>query len=160
MHIYIYIQIHIHSISSIHIAMHCSSRSTPIILAIFCFTLASMAIMIRNLNQITADEFCSVIHLNKELKMEGSILLAQFLGLDARDPQWIDSDGRNCTRMCNFSSIGGFSSNEWTFKGWILDDYSIDILREEFPHKFPSADRPMKKARCMHTGRVHEYSTS
>ena len=49
-----------HSISSIHIAMHCSSRSTPIILAILGFTLV-MAIMIRNLVQITADEFAAVI---------------------------------------------------------------------------------------------------
>ena len=142
--------------------MHCSSRSTPIILAIFGFTLPIMALTspLRNLDRVTADEFCSVIHLNKELKMEGSILLAQFLGLDAYDPQWIDRDGRNCTRMCNFSSIGGFSSNEWTFKGWILDDYSMDILREEFPHKFPSADRPKAKATCMHTGRTIEYSHS
>ena len=107
----------------------------------------------RNLDRITADEFAAVIHLNKELKMEGSILLAEFLGIDARDPQWIDSDRRNCTRMVNFSNNPlGFSSNEWTFDGWVLDDYSIDILREEFPHKFPPpVDRPMKKARCMHT---------
>ena len=77
--------------------------------------------------------------------MEGSILLAQFVGLDARDPQWIDSDGRNCTRMCNFSTVGGFSSNEWTLKGWILDDYSMDILREEFRIIFPRPIVPRRR---------------
>ena len=126
--------------------MHCSSRSTPIILAIFGFTLASMAIIIRSLEQITADEFASVIHLNKELKMEGCLLLHRYLGHDVYDPQWIDRDGRNCTEMCSLSSNGRFSSNEWTQKGWILDDYSMVIVREEFPHNFPSDDRPKAKA--------------
>ena len=132
--------------------MHSSSRSTPIILAIFGFTLASMAIMIRNLDQITADEFAAVIQLNRELKMDGSLLIHRFLGHDVYDPQWIDRDGRNCTEMCSLSSEGGFSSNEWTQKGWILDDASMEILRDEFPENFPPpVDRPMKKARCMHT---------
>ena len=77
----LYIYIHIHSISSIHIAMHCSSRSTPIILAMFGFTLV-VAIMIRNIYRITADEFAAVIQLNKVLKMEDCLLLHQFLGHD------------------------------------------------------------------------------
>ena len=120
-----------------------------------------MAIILRNLDRITADEFCSVIDLNKELEMECSILLAQLLGLDAYDPQWIDRDGRNCTEMCSLSSEGGFSSNEWTQKGWILDDASMEILREDFPENFPPpVDRPMKKARCLISGGIYEYSTS
>ena len=136
--------------------MHCSSRSTPIILAIFGSTLASMAIIIRSLEQITADEFASVIHLNKELKMEGDLLLHRFLGHDVHDPQWIDRNGRNFTAMCERSSLGGFSSNEWTQKGWILDDASMEILREEFPEDFRRLDR--RKAKKLKTAAADSRS--
>ena len=136
--------------------MHCSSRSTPIILAIFGFTLVSMAIMIRNLDQITADEFAAVIQLNKELKMDGCLLIHRFLGHDVYDPQWIDRDGRNCTAMCELSSNGGFSSSEWTQKGWILDDASMELLREEFPEEFRKRDR--RKAKKLKTAAADSRS--
>ena len=135
--------------------MHCSSRSTPIILAIFGFTLV-MAIMIRNIYRITADEFAAVIQLNKVLKMEDCLLLHQFLGHDAYDPQWIDGDGRNFTAMCELSSLGGFRSNEWTQKGWILDDASMEILREEFPENFRKNDR--RKAKKLKTAAADSRS--
>ena len=124
--------------------MHCSSRSTPIILANFGFTLV-MAIMIRNIYRITADEFAAVIQLNKVLKMEDCLLLHQFLGHDLYDPQWIDGDGRNCTEMCSRSSEWLFGCNGWVQKGWILDDEAMEVLREEFPENFPSDDRPKAK---------------
>ena len=136
--------------------MHCSNRSTPIILAIFGFTLASMAIILRSIEQITADEFASVIHLNKELKMEGDLLLHRFLGHDVHDPQWIDRDGRNCTEMCELSSNGGFSSSEWTQKGWILDDASMELLREEYPEEFRKRDR--RKAKKLKTAAADSRS--
>ena len=136
--------------------MHCSSRSTPIILAIFGFTLVSMAIMIRNLYQITADEFAAVIQLKKVLKMEDCLLLHQFLGHDAYDPQWIDRDGRNCTEMCSLSSEWLFGSNGWTQKGWILDDASMEILREEFPENFRKRDR--RKAKKLKTAAADSRS--
>ena len=102
--------------------------------------------------QITADEFAAVIQLNKVLKMEDCLLLHQFLGHDASDPQWIDGDGRNCTEMCSRSSEWLFGCNGWVQKGWILDDEAMEVLREEFPENFPPpVDRPMKEARCMHT---------
>ena len=94
--------------------------------------------------RIAANDYCSVLHLNRLFRMEGDTLLAEFLGVDVRDQKWIAPDGRDCSRMVEMSSIGGFSSQAWTFDGWILDDESMANLREEYPQNFRSpVDRPM-----------------
>ena len=102
---------------------------------------------LRNLDRISADEYCAVIQLNRALRMEGETLVAECLGLDTHDPKWIGPDGRDLTRLCELSSLGGFSSEKpWTFNGWVLDEESMAMLQEEYPEHFRSSvDRPMPK---------------
>ena len=53
-----------------------------------------------------------------------------------RDDKWISPEGIDLTELCNRSNVGGFSSNQWTTNGWILDEMSMASLREEFPWFF------------------------
>ena len=115
---------------------------------------------LRNLDRISADEYCAVIQLNRALRMEGETLMAEFLGLDRADPKWIGPDGRDLTRLCELSSLGGFSAEKpWTFNGWVLDDESMAILQEEYPEHFRSSvDRPMPKPKLKK--RLHRMARS
>ena len=55
------------------------------------------------------------------------------LDFQGRDDKWISPEGIDLTELWNQSNVGGFSSNQWTTNGWILDDMSMASLREEFP---------------------------
>ena len=93
-----------------------------------------------------ADDYCSVIQLNRHIGVESNTLLAQFLGVDCRDQKWWAPDGRDCTVLCEMSDLGGFDSRQdWTLDGWILSDRSMDMLRAEFHDHFRMWKKSLKK---------------
>ena len=65
------------------------------------------------------------------------------LGFPEQDNRWCTPWGEDVTYLCEISDIGGFGSVGWTIHGWILDDYSMRALKEEFPDECPErpADR-------------------
>ncbi len=93
----------------------------------------------RTEQRIAADHLCSCIHLNERLHMPGSTLLAQFLWLDYLCMKWVTPFGQDVTALTEASSIGGFGSSEWTLQGWVLDEGSVQSLRDEFPDLYPTA---------------------
>ena len=62
------------------------------------------------------------------------------LDFQNRDEKWISPEGIDLTDLCNRSQVGGFSSNQWTTSGWILDDMSLASLCEEFPSFFEDGE--------------------
>ena len=92
----------------------------------------------RTADRIAADEFCSVMHLRVFLG-RGDLVkeeIGRCLGFDERDLRWVSPSGEDLTRLCDSSSIGGFSSSCWTIRGWVLDESSMAKLRDEFPDSF------------------------
>ena len=71
--------------------------------------------------------------------MPGSTLLAQFVGLDYLCMKWVTPFGQDVTELAEASSIGLAGSSEWTLAGWVLDERSVQSLREEFPDRYPAA---------------------
>ena len=85
----------------------------------------------------SADEFCSVRHINGHYGIVGDTRIALFLGLDEKCSTWLTPDGRDVTELCDRSAMGGFSSGgPWTLQGWVLDIESMSMLRGEFPEHF------------------------
>ena len=62
------------------------------------------------------------------------------LDFQNRDEKWISPEGIDLTDLCNRSQVGGFSSNQWTTSGWILDDMSLASLGQEFPWFFEDVE--------------------
>ena len=81
----------------------------------------------------TADEFAAVVHLRDMLGDDVARELAFTLGFPEADIRWITPNGRDVTALCDRSDNGGFSSSQWTFSGWVLDDSSMRALADEFP---------------------------
>ena len=85
----------------------------------------------------TSDEFAAVVHLaemfGEGLGDEIANELADLLGFSIVDNRWITPYGRDVTALCDASANGGFSSSQWTFSGWMLDDSSMRALANEFP---------------------------
>ena len=93
-----------------------------------------MAAAFRSNAREAADEWCSFMHIQRlKLGEVGSKELANLLDFPGRDETWISPEGIDLTELCGRSSTGGFSSNQWTLQGWILDDSSMAVLRREFP---------------------------
>ena len=90
----------------------------------------------RTEQQKAADEFCSCMHLNTRLHMPGSTLLAEFVGLDYLCMKWLTPFGQDVTALTEASAFGEFGSSEWTLQGWVLDERSVQRLREEFPDRY------------------------
>ena len=90
----------------------------------------------RTEQQKAADEFCSCKHLNTRLHMPGSTLLAEFVGLDDMCMKWLTPFGQDVTALTEASEFGGLGSSEWTLQGWVLDERSVQRLREEFPDRY------------------------
>ena len=76
------------------------------------------------------------MHLNTRLHMPGSTLLAEFVGLDYLCMKWLTPSGQDVTALTEASEVGGFGSSEWTLQGWVLDERSVQRLREEFPDRY------------------------
>ena len=70
----------------------------------------------------------------------GASEIAAMLGFPEPDKRWCTPWGEDVTYLCEISGIGGFGYVEWTIHGWILDDYSMRALKEEFPDECP--ERP------------------
>ena len=88
-----------------------------------------------------ANEFCSCVHLEKtKLGTAGASEIASLLGFPEQDNRWCTPWGEDVTYLCEISDIGGFGSKGWTIHGWILDEYSMWALKEEFPDECP--ERP------------------
>ena len=85
-----------------------------------------------------ADEFCSCRHLERTiLGPAGASEIAAMLGFPELDSRWCTPWGVDVTYLCGISrNEGDFGSLKWSINGWILDDYSMQALREEFPDKF------------------------
>ena len=71
--------------------------------------------------------------------MPGCTLLARFVGLDFLCMKWVTPFGQDVAALTEASAIGGFGSSEWTLQGWVLDEGSVQRLREEFPEQYPTA---------------------
>lgn len=96
----------------------------------------AVAMDYRSPARIAADEYCSVIELNRCFGSPGNELIARCFGLDDRDVKWVAPDGRDMTALCDRSALGGFDSTAWTLNGWVLSDRSMAMLRAEFPEEF------------------------
>ena len=80
-----------------------------------------------------ADEMTSVLHL---ARMFGDLVayeIAEALDLPVYDNRWVTPAGIDVTDLCDRSDTGGFGSVRWTLKGWVLDQYSLALLRAEYP---------------------------
>ena len=97
----------------------------------------------RTAERTAADELCSCRHLNERLGTRGDTRIARFLGLDEMDMKWVTLYGQDVTALCEESSIGGFSSSRWSLQGWVLDEASLQNLREEFPDRYPTNYHPL-----------------
>ena len=95
----------------------------------------AMAAGFRTEQRIAADENASVEHIQRKCGDFVSERIAMFLGLPDRDMRWLTSWGEDVTDLCDASDSGGFGSNKWTVRGWILDDSSMDSLRREYPNR-------------------------
>ena len=90
----------------------------------------------------SADEFCSVIHLNRRLRMEGSTILAEFIGHHRRDCRAIAPDGFDFTEIVGLSVLGCIHYQPgWTLDGWILDESSHMMLAFEYYYRFTRCPR-------------------
>ena len=87
-----------------------------------------------------ADEFAGVVHMQRRfgsgLGDEIATQLSDLLGLPGSDNRWLTPTGRDVTDLCDQSDNGGFSSDQWTLQGWILDARSMRALMDEFPEHF------------------------
>ena len=103
------------------------------------FSPLSMAVARRK-----ANEYCSCLHLEKtKLGTAGASEIASMLGFPEQDNRWCTPWGEDVTYLCEISDIGGYGSVGWTIHDWILDEYSMWALKEEFPDECPErpADR-------------------
>ena len=83
-----------------------------------------------------AHEFASCRHLESTiLGTAGASEIAAMLGFPEQDNRWCTPWGEDVTYLCEISDIGGFASAKWTINGWILDDSSMQALKEEFPEE-------------------------
>ena len=57
------------------------------------------------------------------------------LGFPEQDNRWCTPWGEDVTYLCEISHTGGCASAKWTMNGWILDDSSMQALKEEFPEE-------------------------
>ena len=77
-----------------------------------------------------------VLHLARTLGVTAAYELADALGLQQNDMRWITPAGMDVTNLCDSSATGGFSSEVWTLRGWVLDQPSLYALMAEFPDEF------------------------
>ena len=92
--------------------------------------------------RMSADEYCSVLHLNRRVRMEGSTLFAEFIGLHRRDIKWIAPDGFDFTEMVDLSVLDGiYYQPNWSLAGWILDESSHMMLAYEYYYRFTRCPR-------------------
>ena len=98
-----------------------------------------------------ADEYCSYMHLAKAiLGTAGEYEIPQMLGFpdldnwwcttwgeDVPDLFWCTTRGEDLTDLFEISSLCFVQSGTWTINGWILDDYTMQALKEEFPDECP-----------------------
>ena len=76
------------------------------------------------------------MHLEKAIfGRAGTSEIPRMLGFPMHDKRWCTPWGEDVTYLCEISEIGGFASAEWTIDGWILDDSSMQALKEEFPEE-------------------------
>ena len=93
-------------------------------------------------NRVAADEYCSVLLLNRKLHMDGDTTLAELLGLETLDRRWLSPDGRNCTRRMESACPANIMSQDedglcvrWSLDGWVLAKETWDHLNEKSPAK-------------------------
>ena len=84
----------------------------------------------------SADEMAAVLHLARTFGDRVAYEIAKALDLQQNDLRWITPAGIDVTDLCDQSATGGFSSDTWTLRGWILDQPSLDALMAEFPDEF------------------------
>ena len=84
----------------------------------------------------SADEMAAVLHLARTFGDRVAYELADALGLQQYDMRWVTPAGIDVTDLCDRSATGGFQSEMWTLRGWVLDQYSLDALMAEFADEF------------------------
>ena len=84
----------------------------------------------------SADEMATVLHLARTFGDRVAYEIADALDLHQYDMRWVTPAGIDVTDLCDRSATGGFSSQMWTLRGWVLDQPSLDALRAEFPDEF------------------------
>ena len=77
-------------------------------------------------NRTAADEYCSVLQMNRKLNMESATILAPFLGLPSLDRAFLSPDGRNCTALMESCCPASDHWDDglcrgWTLAGWVLE---------------------------------------
>ena len=88
-----------------------------------------------------AHEFCSCMHLGQAiLGTAGAYEIPRMLGFPDLDNRFCTTWGEDVTYIFHISSLCGVQVGKWTIHGWILDDSSMQALKEEFPEECP--ERP------------------
>jgi len=74
--------------------------------------------------------------------MEGSTIIAGFIGLHRRDCRAIAPDGFDFTEMVDLSVLEVIHYQPgWTLDGWILEDSSHMMLAYEYYYRFTRCPR-------------------
>ena len=118
--------------------------------------------------RIAADEYCSVLQLNRKLQMEGATIFAELLGVDIRDRTYLSPDGQDCTRRCESSLPGsdfwddGFCRG-WTLAGWVLEPPSWNhlqtVARRDMFRALKKKMHRFSNSRCFQKKKKKESST-
>jgi hypothetical protein len=77
-------------------------------------------------NRTAADEYCSVLQMNRKLNMEGATILASFIGLPSLDRAFLSPDGRNCTNLMELCQPANDHWDDGLCQGWTLDGWVLE----------------------------------
>ena len=140
---------------------------TRMIVVIFLNPFAILNMEYRFGNRVAADEYCSVLLLNRKLQMDGDTTLAELLGLETLDRRWLSPDGRNCTRRMESACPADIMSQatddglcvRWSLDGWVLAKETWDHLNEKSPAKAITMPMLKKKTHRLSNSRCFKKKT-